>query len=178
MTIIDFLEKQHWIFAKTYAKTSPHEYCLKNDVVGTKREFEEACRVILEEGFPACFFTYPNKYIYGNGHMYWVMHDVAKECILINRSDVNDYDMFIYPGFLKLIYLMFPPLKALKKKRLQFRYLKKSVWSYIRSLRQNRKKILNHRTCYLLRITNVCVKSAVMLCSLRKERYNDFIKDI
>lgn len=31
--IIEFLENQHWIFAKTYAETAPHEYCLKEKVV-------------------------------------------------------------------------------------------------------------------------------------------------
>lgn len=96
--IIEFLEKQDWIFAKTYATSAPHEYCLKERVVGDVAEFVEACRYILENGFEANWYgKYPNKYIYANGHVYWTMHPVAEEVILINRSNTEDYIYNIFP---------------------------------------------------------------------------------
>lgn len=98
MDIAEFFEKQKWIFAKTYAEKAPHEYCLKEQVVGSPEEFIEACRYILEEGFEANWWgRYPNKYIYINGHMYWVMHPIAHEAILINRCIASDYIYNIYP---------------------------------------------------------------------------------
>lgn len=96
--IIKFLEKQNWIFAKTYAKTAPHEYCLKSRVVGETSEFVEACRYILENGFEGQWMgKFPNMYIYANGHVYWTMHPVAEEVILINRSKTDDYIYNIFP---------------------------------------------------------------------------------
>lgn len=96
--IIEFLEKQHWIFAKTYANSAPHSYCLKEKVVGTDEEFAEACRYILENGFEGKWYgKYPNRYIYANGYMYWFMWPVPEEAILINRCVANKYDYNIYP---------------------------------------------------------------------------------
>lgn len=96
--IIEFLEKQEWIFAKTYAKTAPHEYCLKEKVVGSEDDFVKACRYILENGFEGHWYgKYPNKYIYANGRVYWTMHPVAEEVILINRSKTSDYYYKIFP---------------------------------------------------------------------------------
>ena len=95
--IIEFLEKQNWIFAKTYATTAPHEYCLKEKTDDVDM-YVEACRYILENGFEAHWLgKYPNKYIYANGHVYWTMHPIAEEVILINRSNTSDYLYNIFP---------------------------------------------------------------------------------
>ncbi len=98
INVREFLNKQEWIFAKTYAKTAPHEYCLKENVVGTTEEFEEVCACILKYGFEAKWLgKYPNRYIYMDGHMYWIMCDDAVKSILINRSETRLYDYNIYP---------------------------------------------------------------------------------
>lgn len=96
MDIREFFNKQRWIFAKTYAEKAPHEYCLKDKVVGTKQDFVDAVKYIQQNGFIAKFWNRPNTYIYLDGHLYWVMWDVAEEAILINRSDVSNYDLMIY----------------------------------------------------------------------------------
>ena len=51
-----FLDRQKWIFAKTYADKAPHEYCLLRQVNGTKEEFKEVARFIKQEGIPGYFY--------------------------------------------------------------------------------------------------------------------------
>jgi len=101
LNIRDFFNKQDWIFAKTYAKTAPHEYCLKEKVVGSKDDFVEAVKIIQKYGFTAYYFGYKNKYIHIDGHLYWVMHPIAEEVILINRSNIDDYKLSICPNLKK-----------------------------------------------------------------------------
>lgn len=38
----EFIEKQSWIFAKTYANKAPHEYIVRGRINGTDEEFMEA----------------------------------------------------------------------------------------------------------------------------------------
>lgn len=96
MDITTFFNRQHWIFAKTYADRAPHEYCLKDKVVGTDQDFVDAVNYIWDHGFTARFWHQPNTYLYLDGHLYWVMDKTAEQAVLINRSDVNDYDLVIY----------------------------------------------------------------------------------
>ena len=93
----DFFDKQKWIFARTYADSAPHEYCLKRQLVGEESEFVDAVKYIKEKGFKAKFFGQPNDYVCIEGYTYWVMWPVAEEAILINRSKTKDYDIYIYP---------------------------------------------------------------------------------
>ncbi len=39
MEITDFIKKQNWIFAKTYATRAPHEYIVRGKINGTDEEF-------------------------------------------------------------------------------------------------------------------------------------------
>ena len=96
MDINSFISRQHWIFAKTYAERAPHEYCLKDRVVGTEQDFVDAVNYIWEHGFTASFWYHPNTYLYLDGHLYWVMEKEAEKVTLINRSDVKDYDIVIF----------------------------------------------------------------------------------
>ena len=43
MNIRDFIAKQNWVFAKTYANSAPHEYIVLSKVLGDngKEEFLE-----------------------------------------------------------------------------------------------------------------------------------------
>ena len=103
--IVEFLEKQDWIFAKTYAKTAPHEYIVRGSksIKGTDEEFMNIVNYIQEYGQTMWFWSRVNKYIYLNGHYYWVMTDnmvqegdsvtldYSDPTIVINRSDSKDY---------------------------------------------------------------------------------------
>lgn len=51
----EFVNKQNRIFAKTYARTHPHEYCLK---IETNTElFERAVIYIREKGYKEMFYS-------------------------------------------------------------------------------------------------------------------------
>jgi len=51
----DFVKKQRRIFAKTYATTHPHEYCLKKET--DPELFEQAVMYIRENGYKEMFYT-------------------------------------------------------------------------------------------------------------------------
>ena len=88
-----FIEKQSWIFAKTYADKAPHEYIVRNNIVGEDAEFLEAVQYIHDNGFTMHFNGgYPNKYIYLDGFNYWVMmYGKNDPTGIINRSIAKDY---------------------------------------------------------------------------------------
>ena len=46
----DFINKQSWIFAKTYANKAPHEYIVRGRTKGTDEEFMAAVNYIQENG--------------------------------------------------------------------------------------------------------------------------------
>ena len=101
--IKEFIERQDWIFAKTYAKRAPHEYIVRDNIKGTDEEFMNMVNYIQENGQTMWFWNYPNKYIYVDGHYYWVMTDNMQRngddvvldyldpTIVINRSNAKEY---------------------------------------------------------------------------------------
>lgn len=50
MDIRRYINKQRWIFAKTYAQFAPHEYIVKGKCAGGDEEFNEAGNYILNNG--------------------------------------------------------------------------------------------------------------------------------
>jgi hypothetical protein len=94
--IRDFIEKQNWIFAKTYSHKAPHEYVVRNNIVGTDEEFLEIVDYILENGITMYFWNHPNKYIFLDGRQYWVMREGKDDpTTILNRCDLNDYKISI-----------------------------------------------------------------------------------
>ena len=91
----DFINRQEWIFAKTYAEKAPHEYMLKDRLVGSEDEMLEFARTIFEKGMVMSFWYHENRYIYLDGHLYWSMDSSPETTVLINRSNVKDYDIVI-----------------------------------------------------------------------------------
>ena len=71
------LKAQKWTFAKTYAKTAPHEYFLKKD---NPRLFAEIARRIKESGKEGKFYNTTFRYYYFGPHKYWAYED------LVNRD--------------------------------------------------------------------------------------------
>lgn len=45
----DFIEKQNWIFAKTYSDRAPHEYVVRGKLNGTDEEFLEIVDYIQKQ---------------------------------------------------------------------------------------------------------------------------------
>jgi len=83
--IQDFINKNEWIFAKTYADTTPHEYCLFERTID-KEEYNRFVahmkQNLVKEKFFRTFFTY---FYYGE-HKYWTMEREGRQPTLINRA--------------------------------------------------------------------------------------------
>ncbi len=94
--IIEFIRKQNWIFAKTYANKAPHEYIVRDNINGSDEEFMNMVNYIQENGITMYFWNYPNKYIFIDGFQYWVMKDSDDDpTIVINRCDLKQYKISI-----------------------------------------------------------------------------------
>lgn len=86
----EFIERQNWIFAKTYAHKAPHEYVVRDNVKGTDEEFMYVVNYIQENGITMYFWNHPNKYIFVDGHQYWVMRDGEDDpTTVLNRCDLS-----------------------------------------------------------------------------------------
>lgn len=92
----DFMAKQSWIFAQSYAKKAPHEYIVRDDFNGSDDEFMSAVNFILQNGMTMCYYGYHNKYIYLEGKLYWVMRDNEEDpTTVLNRSNTDEYEYSI-----------------------------------------------------------------------------------
>lgn len=103
LNIRQFIAKNNWKFAKTYAESAPHEYIVRHKSAGTDEEFIEFAKMIETYGQKLWFFSRPNKYLYLDGRYYWTMStnkindngDVKfnydDERMVINRSNADDY---------------------------------------------------------------------------------------
>lgn len=90
--IREFLNKQFWIFAKTYAQRCPHEYIIRGRCEGTDEEFMEVIKYIQKNGEPLHFFKSVNKYIYVDGYRYWTMGGFEDDpTMALNRHNSKDY---------------------------------------------------------------------------------------
>ena len=98
-----FIEKKNWIFAKTYANRAPHEYVVRDNINGSDEEFMNVVNYIFENGITMYFWNYPNKYIFVDGHQYWVMRDCADDpTTVLNRCVLDNYKISItWKGALK-----------------------------------------------------------------------------
>ncbi len=94
--IRQFIKKQSWIFAKTYADRAPHEYIVRKNTIGTEGDFTEFVKYIDENGITMYFWDRPNKYIFIDGRQYWIMKGEKNEPInIINRCNLDDYKLSI-----------------------------------------------------------------------------------
>lgn len=94
----EFINKQDWVFAKSYANFAPHEYIVRRMIEGNDQEFIDAVIYIRENGIPMYFWK--KKYIYLplDGMLYWTMGDPIEETELINRCYIEDCEISIKTG--------------------------------------------------------------------------------
>ena len=79
------VEKYDWIFAKTYAKTAPHEYALsKNN--GEDKELERLAEIIEKYGETEYFYGHKGKYFYIDNLKYWGSKPEHKGVWNLNRG--------------------------------------------------------------------------------------------
>ena len=80
----DFVSSNNWIFAKTYAKTSPHWYVVKEDC--DQKLFEWAIIFIRKNGKVEYYQGYHYTCFRYEGYKYWTMGDPVKLTQVINRA--------------------------------------------------------------------------------------------
>ena len=75
-----FISSSQWIFAKTYAKTWPHEYIVQEQVDG--ESFEKFAKYIDREGKSDYFYQKEMIYLEYDGYVYWHMDNIINRCLL------------------------------------------------------------------------------------------------
>lgn len=78
-----FVTETSWTFAKTYAKTWPHEYIVRDRV--DEELFLSLVRHIREHGYEGKFYHKPITYFDEDGRVYWTMGAPIKETTVVNR---------------------------------------------------------------------------------------------
>lgn len=78
-----FIVNVDWIFAKTYAKTWPHEYIVRDKV--DENLFLELVKHTREYGYIGKFYNKDIPYYDEDGMMYWTMDDTIEGTDIINR---------------------------------------------------------------------------------------------
>ena len=76
----EFIENQKWIFAKTYAKTWPHEYIVQERV--DIELYLELANHIDEFGYESYFYKMKQIYFEHNGFTYWHMENIINRCVV------------------------------------------------------------------------------------------------
>lgn len=94
MTFRDFVAKNKWKFAKTYAAFAPHEYVVRGQCVSSDEEFDKAGECIEKNGMTMYYYKAERKYLFLDGWFYWILR--SKEDYtnaVINRCKPEDYDI-------------------------------------------------------------------------------------
>ena len=81
--LLQFVNNEKWVFAKTYAKTWPHEYIVRESV--DKGLFDNLVEHIRANGYQGYFYTMEITYYDEAGLVYWTMGAPVEETTIINR---------------------------------------------------------------------------------------------
>jgi hypothetical protein len=82
-TLLSFVDNSDWVFAKTYAKTWPHEYIVRDQVAEDR--FVELVRHIRDHGYLGKFYAKDITYLDCSNLVYWTMGEPIEETTVINR---------------------------------------------------------------------------------------------
>ena len=74
-----FIENSTWIFAKTYAKTWPHEYIVQEKIDNDL--FTEFAEFIDKNGYEEKFYDTKVIYLDYDGYSYWHMDNIINRCV-------------------------------------------------------------------------------------------------
>ncbi len=87
--IINFIERNNWIEAKSYSKTAPHEYLVFDKLDSESQvDFINFVMLIREKGYPERFWKKIFFYYDINGYKYWTMGNPIEETIILNRVKI------------------------------------------------------------------------------------------
>ena len=87
VNLSDFINDATWIFAKTYAKTWPHEYIVRDKV--DECLFVSLVKHIRTHGYIGHFYSKKIIYFDDLGMVYWTMGAPIEETTIINRCQNN-----------------------------------------------------------------------------------------
>lgn len=89
-----YAESHYWKFASTYAKTAPHEYCIKSWLVEEDQLlYERFVATMRAHSVVGYFYGHKNDYLILGDHYYWFMplpENLAAD--LINRTTTDNLD--------------------------------------------------------------------------------------
>ncbi|MDW7762003.1 MAG: hypothetical protein SCM96_15360 [Acidobacteriota bacterium] len=74
----DFIAETPWTFAKTYARTWPHEYIVREKVDAGL--FDELATHIENHGDESIFYETKRNYFDTGGNAYWHMNNIINRC--------------------------------------------------------------------------------------------------
>ena len=78
-----FIQHQKWIFAKTYAKTAPHEYIVRDHLNKKNQQlFDSFAEFIGNNGYRKKYYSKYFTYLNIDDKKYWVMENI------INRDNL------------------------------------------------------------------------------------------
>lgn len=80
----DFCNNVTWHWAKTYAKTFPHWYCVREEVGSEK--FEDAVKFIRDHKIERMFFSSKYGYYDRGRYTYWTMGNPIRDTTIINKA--------------------------------------------------------------------------------------------
>ncbi len=88
-----FIDGNTWIFAKTYAKTAPHEYVVYDKLdAEMQKEYDWFVRQIVEKGVDEKFYQATFRYLYFGDKKYWTYNTEEREGGVLNRDPaINKY---------------------------------------------------------------------------------------
>ncbi len=76
--VVDWIEQTPWTFAKTYAKTWPHEYIVRENVDAAR--FDEFAAFIDQNGYASHFYQSKQVYLDLGARTYWHMDNIINRC--------------------------------------------------------------------------------------------------
>jgi len=98
--LIDFINTEKWIYAKTYPKW-PHEYIVREKVDETL--FIELVTFIRNNGYLGRFYKMETLYYDYNEHTYWTMGEPLEVTDIVNRCfKENTYESRLKNGTLPM----------------------------------------------------------------------------
>jgi len=75
-----FIDSNKWTFAKTYAKTAPHEYLIYDNLDEERqKEYDWFIKQIEEKGVDEKFYQSTFRYLYFDGMKYWIHGTETRE---------------------------------------------------------------------------------------------------
>jgi len=85
----EYIEKVRWKFAKSYTKTAPHAYTVKEWEPELEKDFERFVTIIRTYGYAQRYWSKIHWYFDVDGYKYWTMGFPLHITIIINRADIN-----------------------------------------------------------------------------------------